>query len=73
MSNLTFMTHQSKGLARAFAVVVAKYGDTPDADTGEVWQYMATVGAVHQFRHRSLAGKRLEVEVPVAANDFEAA
>jgi len=49
----------------AWAEVRKKYGSTDcyDKDTGESWQYMCSVirdnGQVeHQFRHRSLKGKR---------------
>lgn len=37
--------------------------ETPDAQSGEYWQYMGSAkdpdGAVHEFRHRSLNGERV--------------
>lgn len=72
-SDLTFMEPSTKGWERAWAVIVAKYGDAACEcpRTGETWQYMCTaVGQFHEFRHRSYNGVRRIEHIPVQADDF---
>lgn len=72
-SKLMFLEGTEKGWPRVWAVIEAKYGDSrvEDPVSHEVWQYMGTINGVHEFRHRSLNGKRVYERVPVVSSDFE--
>jgi hypothetical protein len=65
-----------RGLATGYDI------DAIDEDSGEVWQYMGShdegAGWQHSFRHRSLQGQRLCVNVgasagwaPVSFSEFD--
>ena len=57
----------------AWSALGALYGGDPDCrdqETGEVWQYMGSVlRRRHQFRHRALRGRCINLEIAAAAKD----
>jgi hypothetical protein len=74
-TDFRILERTSKGWARVWALIKAKYGDEKcyDAETGECWQYMCSTSAEHQFRHRSINRKRVYDAFPVEKDDFEKA
>lgn len=63
-----------RGWPRAWEAIKAKHGDYACRCEccGEVWQYMGTDAAGHNFRHRDLNGNGRGGEcVPEESGDFE--
>lgn len=68
---ITFLPHTSKGWKRVWEAIKAKYGDEECLHNFEVWQYMGSIPTEHQFRHRSLNGKRVYEKIDVQADDYQ--
>jgi hypothetical protein len=66
------------GWDRIWSVIQERYGDTVAecSETGETWQYMGSYSEegrpwFHEFRHRSLKGRREYTRVAAVEGDFE--
>jgi hypothetical protein len=69
---ISFMTHESKGWGRAWAILALYYDPAYiDTRTGEVWEYVGSSCGAHEFRHRAYDGKRTIFTVPVVPGDFD--
>ncbi len=68
---LRFLSRESIGWERAWGIIAKTYGSTMcRAPGGEVWQYMGSTKTHHEFRHRSLQGRRVYHHVDIEPNDF---
>lgn len=63
-----------RGWDRMWGEIAEAYGDASCLHDGEAWQYMGTYEdsgrIVHEFRHRSLNGKRTLHHVPAETGDW---